>query len=76
MELVIPFISYFVFLFKCSVKMSAVNFKISFKELSSWNRKILAQQSAITFAQAFQQVQRLKEPSKVNNSSKNSRSNS
>ncbi|SEP42975.1 hypothetical protein SAMN05660816_06033 [Niastella yeongjuensis] len=44
--------------------------KISLVELSLKGAKILAQQSEISFAQAFQQVQRLKMTSKVNQSSK------
>ncbi len=56
--------------------MSEANFKISFRELSYRNSRILAQQSAISFAQAFQQVQRLKKTSKVKDSSKKGSSNS
>ena len=55
--------------------MSATNWKISFKELSLKNRRILAQQSEITFVAAIQQVQRLKLHSKVNNLSKKTRPN-
>jgi len=44
--------------------------KISLKEMSLKGTQILAQRSATTFAQAFQQSQRLKQTSKVNSSSK------
>lgn len=47
--------------------------KISLQEMSSKRAQILAQRSEITFAQAFQQAQRLKETSKVNSSSKKNR---
>jgi len=47
--------------------------KISLQEMLVKEAKILAQQSETTFAQAFQQAQRLKQPSKVNSSSKKSR---
>lgn len=52
------------------------NLKISLKELSLRGEKIIAQQSEISYAEALAQVQRLKKISKVNQSSKKSRSNS
>jgi len=47
--------------------------KISLLELSLKGAKILAQQSEISFVQAFQQVQRLKKTSNVSQSLKKSR---
>jgi len=47
--------------------------KISLRELSLRGRKILAQQSATSFAQALQQAQRIRMISKVNPLSKKSR---
>jgi hypothetical protein len=61
------------FLHKCLTMKSGTNWKISFMELSFRNSRILAQQSEISFAQAIQQVQRLKGTSKVNDTSKKSR---
>ena len=45
--------------------MSESNWEILFEKLSMRNRKILAQQSETTFAQALAQVERLKKNSKV-----------
>ena len=47
--------------------------RISFTKASSMGLKIIAQQSAISFAQALAQVQRLKETSKVTHSLKKNR---
>ena len=47
--------------------------KISLEELAMNGRQIIAQQSEISFVQAFQQVQRLKQTSKVKQSLKNNR---
>jgi hypothetical protein len=44
--------------------------KISLQEMSLKGAQILAQRSETTYAQAFQQAQRLKQTSKVNSSSK------
>lgn len=49
------------------------NLKISLKELSLRGQRIIAQQSEISYAEALAQVQRLKEISKVTQSSKKSR---
>ena len=46
------------------------NLKISFEELSLRGKKIIAQQPEISYAQALEQVQRLKKNSKVNQLSK------
>ena len=46
------------------------NLKISLEELSLRERKIIAQQPEISYAQALEQVQRLKKISKVNQLSK------
>ncbi len=50
------------------------NWSISFGELSLRASRIIAQRSEITYAQALQQVQRLKKTSKVDQLSKKSRS--
>ena len=42
-----------------------VKLKISLQELSSRGARIIAQQSGIAYAQALQQVRRLKKTSKV-----------
>jgi hypothetical protein len=55
---------------------SAKNFKISFEELSSRGSRIIAQQSEISFAEALEQIQRLKANSKIGQSLKKSRTNS
>ena len=47
--------------------------KISFQEMALRGAEILAKQPKITFAQAVEQAQRLKENSKVNSSSKKNR---
>lgn len=47
--------------------------KISFQEMALRGAEVLAKQPKITFAQAVQQAQRLKENSKVNASLKKSR---
>ncbi len=52
------------------------NWSISFEELSLRARKILAQQSGTTYAQALAQVERLRKTSKVRQSLKKSRFNS
>lgn len=52
---------------------SEESWKISLREMSLRNLKILAQQSAISYASASQQIQRLKRTSKVNNSLNKSR---
>jgi uncharacterized Zn finger protein len=49
---------------------------ISLKELSSRGKKIIAQQSEISYAEALEQVQRLRKTSKVNPEQKKSRPNS
>ena len=49
------------------------NLKISFEEASLRGLRIIAQQPAISYAQALAQVQRLKETSKVISSSKKRR---
>jgi hypothetical protein len=49
------------------------NLKISFEELALRGQQILAQQPEISYAEALAQVQRLKEISKVNQSSKKNR---
>jgi hypothetical protein len=49
--------------------------KISFEELALRGKKIIAQIPEISHAQALEQVQRLKEISKVNQSSKKDRPN-
>lgn len=49
--------------------------KISLQEMSLKRAQILAQRSEITFAQAFQQAQRLQKTSKVNSSLKKNRQN-
>jgi len=52
---------------------SAKNFKISLAELSLKSKKIIAQQSEISFARALAQIQLLKENSKVGQLSKKNR---
>jgi hypothetical protein len=52
---------------------SEESWKISFREMSLRNMKILAQQSETSYVNASQQIQRLKRTSKVNNSLKKSR---
>jgi hypothetical protein len=47
--------------------------QLSFQELSLKGAQIIAQQSEITFAKALQQIQWLKQTSKVMQSSKKSR---
>jgi hypothetical protein len=42
--------------------------KISFQEMTFWGAEILAKRPKNTFAQAVEQVKRLKENSKVNSS--------
>lgn len=49
------------------------NLRISLAERSLRGKQIIAQQSAISYAQALKQVQRLKEMSKVNQSLKKSK---
>ncbi|MEX6686142.1 hypothetical protein QTN47_01480 [Danxiaibacter flavus] len=49
---------------------SGKNFEISLEELSSRNRRILAQQSETSYAEALKQVQQLKANSKVGQSLK------
>jgi hypothetical protein len=53
-----------------------IKLKISLQELSLRVNQIIAQQSEIHYATALQQVIRLKEISKVNQSQKKHRSNS
>jgi hypothetical protein len=50
--------------------------KISLKELSLREREVIALQSEISYAQALEQVQRLRKTSKVNPELKKSRQNS
>jgi hypothetical protein len=50
--------------------------KISFKELSLRAKKIIAQMPEISYAQALEQIQRLKRASKVDPLLKKSRPNS
>jgi len=52
---------------------SEKNFKISLEEMSLKGKKIIAQQSEISFAKALAQIKLLKENSKVAQSSKKSR---
>lgn len=47
--------------------------KISFQEMALRGVEVLAQQPKITFSQAVEQAQRLKENSKVHSSSKKSK---
>jgi hypothetical protein len=47
---------------------SAKNFKISLEEMSLKGKKIIAQQSEISFTEALEQIQRLKANSKVGQS--------
>ena len=53
---------------------SGKNFKISFEELSSRGREIIAQQSEISLLKALEQIELLKKNSKVGQSSKKGRS--
>jgi len=52
---------------------SGKNFKISLEEMSSKGKKIIAQQSEISFAKALAQIQLLKKNSKVAQLSKKNR---
>ena len=52
---------------------SGKNFKISLEEMSLKGRKIIAQQSEISFAKALAQIELLKKNSKVAQPSKKSR---
>jgi uncharacterized protein YfeS len=58
---------------KCYRMIPEVKLKISLQELSLRGAMIIAQQPEISYAQAFQQVQRLKKTSKVKHSLKKSR---
>jgi hypothetical protein len=49
------------------------NFKISLEEMSLRGKKIIAQQSEISFTKALAQIELLKKNSKVGQSSKKSR---
>ncbi len=58
---------------KCLAMIPDKYLKISFEELALRGKKIIAQMPETSYAQALEQVQRLKEMSKVNQSSKKSR---
>lgn len=64
---------FFVFLHQMLSHDTRSKIKISLQEMSLKGAQILAQRSEITFAQAFQQAQRLKKTSKVNSLSKKNR---